>query len=94
MEAAANGGGGNGIFAAAVDADDGLMAAASTATGQLRTTTTIAAATIRRESHCRQCHCVIAPLSHRRLCQQRLPLMKTTIAIAVLLMVNGGGGLC
>jgi hypothetical protein len=67
MEAAVDGGGGDGVFAAAVKADDGMMVAASTAAGQLRTMTAIAAATIGRRSHCRQCHCVIAPPAHRRL---------------------------
>jgi hypothetical protein len=67
MEAVANGGGSYGIFAATVNADDGTMAAASTAAGQLRTTTAIAAATIGQRSHCRRCHCIIAPPSHRHL---------------------------
>jgi hypothetical protein len=69
MEAVANGGSGNGVFAAAADANEGMMAAASTANGQLRTTTAIAAATIGQRSHHGQCHCVIAPPSHRRLRQ-------------------------
>jgi hypothetical protein len=94
MKAGANGGGGNGVFATAVDANDGMMVAASTAAEQLRTTTAIAAATIGQRSHRRQCNCVIAPPSHRHLRQQRLPLMKTTIAAAVQLMVKSGSGLC
>jgi hypothetical protein len=67
MEAAADGGGSYGVFAATVDANDGTMAAASTTAGQLRRTTAIAATTIKQRSHCRQCHCVITPLSHHRL---------------------------
>jgi hypothetical protein len=70
MEAAVDGGGSNGIFAANVNADEGMVAAAPTAAAQLMTTTTIAAATIGQRRHCQQCHCVIVPLSHRRLCLQ------------------------
>jgi hypothetical protein len=69
MEAAANGGDSYGMFATAVDANDGMMVVASTAAGQLRTITTIADTTIGQRSHRRQCHCVIASPSHRRLHQ-------------------------
>jgi hypothetical protein len=70
MEATVNGGGGNGIFSAAINADDGMVAVASTAAAQLMTMTAITAATIGQRHHCSQCHCVIAPPSHRSLHQQ------------------------
>jgi hypothetical protein len=84
MKAVVNGGGGNGIFATTADANDGMVAAASTTAGQLRTTAAITAATISQRNHCRLCNCVIAPPSHCRLRQQRLPLMKTTIVTAAI----------
>jgi hypothetical protein len=69
MEEAVDGGGSYGAFNATIITDVGTMAAASTATEQLRMRTAITAATIGQKSHRRQCHCIIAPPSHRRFCR-------------------------
>jgi hypothetical protein len=76
--------GSKGVFAAAVNADDGMVVATSTAATPLTTTIAITAATIGQRHHCRGCHFVIDPPSHRRLHQQHPPSTKTTIAAATI----------